>query len=181
MRTAAATLGRENETLDAALVQFARAGDRDAFARLHDRYSGMVHAILLARVRPTDADDLVQDVFVAAMERLDTLRDVETFGAWLCTIARHCAADSHRRRRMTVALPGDLPHKPAPPAEALEMLEAVRAMPAAYRETMLMRFVEGMTGPEIAARTGLTEGSVRVNLCRGMQLLRERLGAGEQT
>ena len=46
----------------------------------------------------------------------------------------------------------------------------------AYREPLILRLVEGMTGPEIAARTGLKHGSVRVNLCRGMQMLREKLG-----
>jgi RNA polymerase sigma-70 factor (ECF subfamily) len=62
-----------------------------------------------------------------------------------------------------------------PSLEALEALRAIATLPDAYRETLLLRYVEGMTGPEIAARTGLTEGSVRVNLHRGMRLLRERL------
>jgi RNA polymerase sigma-70 factor (ECF subfamily) len=51
----------------------------------------------------------------------------------------------------------------------------IRELPESYRETLVFRLVEGMTGPEIAARTGLTEASVRVNLCRGMKMLRERL------
>ena len=57
-------------------------------------------------------------------------------------------------------------------------LAAIRAMPEAYRETLTLRLVEGMTGPEIAARTGLTPASVRVNLHRGMKQLREKLGYG---
>ena len=57
------------------------------------------------------------------------------------------------------------------------MLAAIRALPEAYRETLVLRLVEGMTGPEIAERTGLTAGSVRVNLYRGMKQLRERLRA----
>ena len=55
-------------------------------------------------------------------------------------------------------------------------LAAVQALPEAYRETLLLRLVAGYTGPEISERTGLTEGSVRVNLTRGMALLRERIG-----
>jgi len=58
---------------------------------------------------------------------------------------------------------------------AAEILEAVRSLPDAYRETLILRLVEGMTGPEIAARTGMTHGSVRVNLHRGMQQLRAKL------
>jgi RNA polymerase sigma-70 factor, ECF subfamily len=48
-------------------------------------------------------------------------------------------------------------------------------LPECYRETLTLRLVEGMTGPEIAAQTGLTPDSVRVNLCRGMKLLRASL------
>ncbi|PYQ92767.1 MAG: hypothetical protein DMF97_21220, partial [Acidobacteria bacterium] len=61
-------------------------------------------------------------------------------------------------------------------SETLAVLDIVRKLPDAYRETLLMRLVEGMTGDEIAARTGLTPGSVRVNLHRGMKMLREQLG-----
>jgi RNA polymerase sigma-70 factor (ECF subfamily) len=58
---------------------------------------------------------------------------------------------------------------------AVAILEAVRSLPDAYRETLILRLVEGMTGPEIAARTGMTHGSVRVNLHRGMEQLRAKL------
>jgi RNA polymerase sigma-70 factor (ECF subfamily) len=51
----------------------------------------------------------------------------------------------------------------------------IAALPEAYRETLLLRFVGGLSGPEIATRTGLTHGSVRVNLHRGVAMLRERL------
>ena len=56
-------------------------------------------------------------------------------------------------------------------------LDAVKSLPEAYRETLVLRLVEGLSGPEIAERTGLTPASVRVNLHRGMKLLREKLGA----
>ena len=55
---------------------------------------------------------------------------------------------------------------------AIAILDAIRSLPDAYRETLILRLVEGLTGPEIAARTGMTHGSVRVNLHRGMEQLR---------
>jgi RNA polymerase sigma-70 factor (ECF subfamily) len=64
--------------------------------------------------------------------------------------------------------------------EPLALLATVQQLPEAYRETIVLRFVEGMTGPEIAARTGLTPDSVRVNLCRGMKLLRSYLKGREK-
>jgi RNA polymerase sigma-70 factor (ECF subfamily) len=60
--------------------------------------------------------------------------------------------------------------------EAQTVLNAILSLPEAYREPLILRLVEGMSGPEIAARTGLTHGSVRVNLHRGMQQLREMVG-----
>ena len=74
-----------------------------------------------------------------------------------------------------VELPEDSAATPHESHQGRAVLESVRALPDAYRETLILRLVEGMTGPEIAARTGLTEGSVRVNLHRGMKLLRDRL------
>ena len=68
------------------------------------------------------------------------------------------------------------PGEQAQTRQAAEILETVRSLPEAYRETLILRLVEGMTGREIAAKTGLSHGSVRVNLNRGMQQLREKLG-----
>ena len=64
----------------------------------------------------------------------------------------------------------------SPHVEAAAALRALRELPDTYRETMIMRLVEGLSGPEIAERTGMTPESVRVHLHRGMKLLRERLG-----
>jgi RNA polymerase sigma-70 factor (ECF subfamily) len=55
-------------------------------------------------------------------------------------------------------------------------IAAIQSLPEAYRETLMLRFVAGLNGPEIAARTGLTHGSVRVNLHRGVEMLRKKLG-----
>lgn len=158
------------------LVAAARRGDRAAFAELYRTHVRMVHGVLLLRVPRTDVDDLVHDVFLTALRRLDTLRDPAAFPGWIATIARNHATDHLRRRPAeTVELPDDLASGEPDRTEALAVLAVVRSLPDAYRETLVLRLVEGMTGPEIAARTGLTEGSVRVNLHRGMKLLRARL------
>lgn len=160
------------------LVAAARLGDRVAFGRLYRLYAPMVHGLLLARVPYGEVDDLVQDVFLTALRRLGTLRDTAAFGPWLATIARNRTVDYYRRTPETVELPDHLPGAPHPEGEARTVLAVIRSLPEAYRETLVLRLVEGMTGPEIAARTGLTPASVRVNLHRGMKQLREKL-AGE--
>ena len=158
------------------LVEAAKAGDRGAFAALYDRYVRMVHGIVLTRVHRSHVDDLVQDVFVHALGRLTTLREPAAFGGWLATIARNRATDHLRQYgRNEVPLEDDAPGPGGDRAEALAALAVLRTLPDAYRETLALRLIEGMTGPEIAERTGLTPASVRVNLHRGMKLLRARL------
>ena len=158
----------------AATIQAVRAGDEGAFARLYADYSQMVHAILLGRVPRRDVDDLVQDVFISAYTRIRELREPAAFGGWLATIARNRATDYLRQTREQIELPDELPGGEPIEAETFALLEIVRKLPDAYRETLLMRLVEGMSGNEIAERSGLTPASVRVNLHRGMKLLRER-------
>jgi len=152
------------------------AGDRDAFAQLYADYVRMVHAVVLGRVPRSEVDDLVQDVFLSAYSRLGELRDPAAFGGWLATIARNRATDHLRQAHEHVELPEELPGGDPIEAETFAVLQAVRRLPEAYRDTLLMRLVEGMSGQEIADRTGLSAGSVRVNLHRGMKLLREKLG-----
>ena len=160
---------------DARSISAARRGDRDAFERLYERYGPMVHGIVLSRIPRRDVEDLVQDVFVTVYRRLGTLRDPAAFPGWLAMIARNRATDYLRRAPRTEELSEDLPADTPSELEAHAILAIIREMPEAYRETLILRLVEGMTGPEIAARTGLTPGSVRVNLHRGMTQLREQL------
>jgi RNA polymerase sigma-70 factor, ECF subfamily len=171
---------------DATWVAAARAGDRAAFGQLYERYARMVHGVLLAKVPVGDVNDLVQDVFIRALGRLSTLRETARFGAWLAAIARNVAHDYHRRSVPEEPLPDDVSDQETQlrtsgrdqDGLSAAVLEAVMSLSETYREILILRLVEGMTGPEIAARTGMTHGSVRVNLYRGMEQLRAKLSAG---
>jgi len=189
MRLEAASEARASEAprtepSDEDLVRAAQRGDRSAYGALYRRYARMVHGILLARVPRPAAEDLLQDVFLQAMPRLDSLRDVAKFGGWLAVIARNRANDYYRQAQPTEELTANSEESRVDGSkragagvdDGIFLLEAVRSLPEAYREPLILRFVEGMTGPEIAERMGLKHGSVRVNLYRGMQMLRERLG-----
>jgi len=163
---------------DDGLIRAAVAGDRGACGELYVRYARMVHGILLARVPPGDAEDLVQEVFMSAMKQLRGLRTAAAFRGWLGAIARNRAIDYFRGARHNEPLDEvvERTHGVRPAGEdAFEVLDLIRTLPEAYRETLILRLVEGMTGPEIAEQTGLTADSVRVNLCRGMKMLRELL------
>ena len=157
------------------LVIAARTGDRKAFAELYRRFARAVHGVILAKVTYREAADLVQDVFATALERLPQLAEAAAFPGWLLAIARNRAVDSLRAARPSDELV-DVPVAASRAVEVAQVLAALRLLPEAYQETLILRLVEGLTGPEIAEQTGLAPGSVRVNLHRGMKLLRERLG-----
>jgi len=178
--------GALRDCSDEELVRAAQDGNRAAFGHLYERHAGMVHGILLSRVPIEAVEDLVQDVFVRAMPHIHSLREADHFGGWIAAIARNRAVDFFRESRSPTDQLDDEPQNEpasrggstADRAEAHAILEAIRSLPDSYRETLILRLVEGMTGPEIAARTGLTHGSVRVNLHRGMQQLRQALNLG---
>ena len=172
---------------DSSLIGRASRGDRAAFGLLYERYARLVHGILLARVPPWDAEDLAQEVFLNAMRKLAGLREPAAFGGWLAALARNRAIEFHRTQRRHPADSLDdhsesfqvrAPDSGDP--QALVILDLIRRLPEAYRETLILRLVEGLTGAEIASQCGLTADSVRVNLCRGMKLLRHQLGGAPE-
>ena len=184
-RAQVAPSGNAPDPAVVALVVAAQRGDRAAFTRLHALHVRAVHAVLLARVPAGEVDDLVQEVFMTVIARLDDVREPGRFPGWLMAIARNRATDWLRERATRPATTdlddvhdggaGAEPARAGATLEAAEALAAIRTLPEAYRETLLMRLCEGMSGPEIAERTGLDPGSVRVNLHRGMRLLRDKL------
>ena len=161
---------------DARLVAAIIESDEDAFRRLHWKYAPLVHGILTARMPYDEVADLVQEVFLAAFKGIRNLRDPDAVGPWLVSLARNHAAGFYRSRRVTEELPDEIPGRHSGHAEATEVMLAIRSLPNAYSETLTLRLVEGMTGDEIAQMTGLSPGSVRVNLHRGMEMLRKSLG-----
>ena len=175
--TAATTVpATETVKAEARLVERLCDGDEEAFNEIYKIFAPLVHGIVLARVPRDEAADVVQEVFLSAYKNLHTLRDKNAVGAWLAMIARNRAAEFYRQAKPTEELPEDFRGKDDSQTEASEILKAIRALPETYKETLILRLVEGMTGQEIAERTGLTPESVRVNLHRGMKILRSKLG-----
>ena len=110
----------------------------------------------LAKVPAGDVDDLVQDVFILALRRLSTLRDPASFGPWIAAIARNRAHDYYRKSVPLDPVEDDLAAtgnaEPGSTAEdderhAAAVLAAVKTLPEAYRETLILR---GLRTPERA-------------------------------
>lgn len=166
------------------LVLAAQRGDRAAMTALYGEFARTVHAIALVHAGAAAAEDVTQEVFCSVFASLPSLRDPAAFPGFVCTAARNAARDVQRRRRAAPApaAPDELTASGPGPAAAAEqqelaerVLATIRRLPAAYHETLVLRLVGGLSGAEIAVRTGMTHGSVRVNLTRGMQLLRPML------
>lgn len=132
----------------------------------------------------------MQEVFLSALERLGDLREPAAFPGWIASIARRRATDVFRRSPSAAGDAGATASSesggvmdrivssgatPDVQFEAAQALAAIRLLPEAYRDTLILRLVQGMTGPEIASVTGLSPASVRVNLHRGFKLLRAAL------
>jgi RNA polymerase sigma-70 factor (ECF subfamily) len=172
----------------AELVIAAQGGNRAAFTTIYERFHRVIHAIALARVPFSDAGDVVQDVFAEVWLKMTTLREPAAFPGWIVTLARRRAIDHARKRRSSdhaaadasLAMNQAIGAPQQPRAEAFAALHAILALPDTYRETIIMRVVEGLSGPDIAERTGMTPESVRVHLHRGMKLLRDKLDGGQR-
>ena len=95
---------------------------------------------------------------------------------WIAMIARNRAVDFHRRSKETVEINDELRGSDTHDSKAAEILELIRSLPEAYRETLVLRLVEGMTGPGDRGAHRAHRRVSRVNLHRGMKLLREQLG-----
>jgi RNA polymerase sigma-70 factor (ECF subfamily) len=171
---------------DADLVTQARLGDLGAADQLLQRYLRSCRAVALAVTgNEADADDVCQDAFVAAIERLDDCRDPSRFGGWLLQIVRNRARNAIRRRRVRATEPLD----PAAPdarysasaeAERNELRERLQAglaqLPEAHREVVLLHDLEGWKHEEIAELLGLPSGTVRSHLHHARRRLRRILG-----
>ena len=176
MFSGAATAQIEIKKDECLLIERVRGGDEEAFRELYKAYAATINGIVLARVPRDEVQDIVQEVFLAAYRSLHTLRDDNLFGPWLVKIARNRAAEFYRRSKSTEELTEHVARPDDRKNEAAEVMRAIRSLSEAYSETLILRLVEGMSGQEIAERTGLSHESVRVNLHRGMELLRKKLG-----
>lgn len=145
-----------------AYVERACRGDGHALSWIRASYAPAVHALLLARVPPGEAGRLVEDVFRRMGENMDAAASAPALGPWILDLARGQAA--------TMADGGGLS------GNAGRALETLRSLPDVFRDPLLMRFVEGMTGPDIAHATGTDPDRVRTALVKGVGLLGERMG-----
>jgi RNA polymerase sigma-70 factor, ECF subfamily len=177
-----------------ALVRGARDGDRAAFEELVRRTSRLVFARLyLETGDPHRSEDLAQETFLCAFRSVHSLADPRTFRPWLLRIAQNVVVDAARRdQRRKRATPPRAPNAVLdqvadardPPGDRLErdelraqVLALLRSLPEEYRLPLTLRYLAGADYETICVQMGLTNGSLRGLLHRGLQMLRARLPA----
>jgi RNA polymerase sigma-70 factor (ECF subfamily) len=170
---------------DAQLVHAARRGDRAAFGRLVTRHAA--RAVRVAEMvlgNRTDAEDAAQDAFVRALERLDSLRRPEAFGAWLLRLVTTVSLNARRargRRREEEIDEDAVLDAPGPAAAASDaelraaLGAALATLPEDRRLAVLLCLVDGMNATEAGAIMGIPAGTVRSHLHHARNRLRREL------
>lgn len=175
---------------DAELVERARGGDRDAFGELVERHQQAVFRTALAALRSRqEAEEVAQDAFIAAMEKLDDFRGEASFKTWLLAITWRKAIDRRRGvaewfRRFVSSDREDAPEPVSPrPSHEQALIDAegrgvvrrlVRMLPPKYRDALLLSASGDHTFEQIGALLGVPTGTAKWRAMEGRRLLRER-------
>ena len=141
-----------------------------------DEHRDTVARFLVAWVGPQDAEDALQETLIAALRAYPRLRPGSNVRAWLLTIARNKAMDSHRARKRQPVLVGDAPdagHADAIPDHDDGLWQAVRTLPPKQRAAVTLRFVADLSHAEIGGMLDCSEAAARRSLHEGLEKLRE--------
>lgn len=168
--------GTDNDLV--ALVLAAR--DRDAFGELVRRHQALVRALLMRMCRNHAlADDLAQDAFIRAYNRIDSFKGDGSFKAWLCRIA-YTEFLMHARKRKSMARttdalarePEEVDEAPRTAGQSLDLDRALATLKDDERICVVLCFANGLTHSEAAEVTGLPLGTVKSHVNRGRDKLR---------
>lgn len=165
---------------DADLIrQHLRSPGGDAFAQLVDRHGAMVHATA-RRLAREEADDVAQAVFIVLARKASSLASRDSIAGWLYETTRQCARNARRgqyRRQALVASYQEQHVTPDPSPPDPEMLtqldNALAALPARYREVLLMRYMEDQSVEATAKRLSLSPSAVLKQTTRGLERVRD--------
>lgn len=176
---------------DVPLVEALRAGDESAFAELWRRHQRWVKGVIFSVVGDASAvDDVAQQAWWSVWDRIGSLRDARRWRSWLYRLVRNAAIDASRERGRDRQLRSELAESAMPrstaagPDRSLEsdeqqaaVLDAIRGLPAIYREPFVLRHLEDWSYRQIGETLGLPVDTVETRLVRARRLIREALAA----
>jgi RNA polymerase sigma-70 factor (ECF subfamily) len=168
----------DDETADVAL---ARDGDRDAFERLYRRHVARIRGLARRMAGLEVADDLTQDIFVRAWQKLGSYRGESQFGTWLYRLAVNVIIEDRRKAGARPRILDDedtmksLPVAAADGVAAIDIASAVDRLPEGARQVFVLHDVEGYKHREIGRLVGITTGTSKGQLHRARLVLRRYL------
>ncbi len=187
------TITPVNSTMmsDDQLWEQSRAGDREAFGQIVERYQSLVCSLAYSACgNLSRSEDLAQETFLTAWQKLGELREPAKLRAWLCGIVRNLSANASRREQRrggpaesldAVEEPTALEADPAAQAvtqeEATLLWRSLGGMSETYREPMVLFYRQGQSVAEVARALELSEEAVKQRLSRGRTMLREEMTA----
>jgi len=169
---------------ETALVDRAARGEIDAFEELYRANSGRIYALCLRMTGdPGLAEELAQEAFVRAWQKLGSFRGASAFSTWMHRVTvnvvlGHRRSTARRETRLQVVgddLPGDAAAREAWPAESIDLERAIGALPDGARMVFVLHDVEGYRHREIARLTGIAVGTSKAQLHRARKILRKAL------
>lgn len=167
------------------LVRRARTGDIGAYESIYRRESGRVFAVCLRLAKDRDlAEDLTQDTFVLAWQKLRDFRGESALGTWLYRIATNLTiTDLRKRSRQAFVLAELEQHDDVVPmaerTDGIDMDAAIAELPDGARVVFVMYAILGYTHAEIAVELGVAEGTSKAHLFKARRFLKQRLGLSE--
>ena len=169
----------DGEAVDVAL---AASGDGSAFERLYHRHVPRVHSLARRMLDQDLADEVTQDVFVRAWQKLHTFRGEAAFGTWLhrlainVILARRGNLGQQRQRFTDSTVPLEtMAGRAAEPGVGMDLEKAMARLPDGARQVFVLHDVEGYRHEEIAGMLGLAEGTSKSQLHRARMALRQHL------
>jgi RNA polymerase sigma-70 factor (ECF subfamily) len=149
----------------------AAAGDRRAFERLYRENVARIHSLARRMIGPDVADEITQDVFVRAWDKLGSFRGESAFGTWLYRLAvnlilskRAQLATRRSRELADEEVLDTLPAGQGSPDLGLDFETALEKLPAGARQVFVLHDVEGFRHEEIAERLGVTSGTTKAQM-----------------
>lgn len=162
-------------------MRLAAGGDQRAFERLYHAHLSRVYSLSLRMVGPEWAEDLTQEVFIRAWQKLKTFRGESRFSTWLHRLAVNLLLSRRETLKKRAHVPAGqlletLTSKQGPPGFAVDFERAIHGLPEGARQVFVLFQIEGYPHQEIAEMMGISEGTSKSQLHRARMMLRKALG-----
>jgi RNA polymerase sigma-70 factor, ECF subfamily len=181
--------GPGSRSADLQLVERCRAGDLAAFEAIYKAHAGRLYSVACRMLgNPADADDLLQEIFLAAHRKLDSFRGESALGTWLYRLATNLCLDHLRSRAArTSQLTGTLDDEPGladtgsrrlaeRTVDRMDLERALAQLPEGCRTAFVLHDVEGLEHREVAEALGIAEGTSKSQVHKARLRLRAILG-----